>query len=317
MTVTVYRSSDAGAPQNTNTPGDIVAIMKACLVTGYGSKAGAGWSNPYNNGATVAVFLQGSGSNGRYLRLDDSMPSATSPWACLINAYESMSAHSTGLAPFPTAGMTSSAQIVRVAATGVQAAREWTLIATEKAFYFINSTQATSNIYPQCFFFGDFISNVAGDQYNTVVVSQVAGNVLTTAQNMIVLGTSLYSGTAGHAMCRRYDQLGASFNCTFATDTAKCNATTNMGAGGMTYPHPADGGLYLAPVYCGELIGGVTSVFRGLIPGIWVPCHNVAGMFSLHDTLVGSGPLAGKTFEFFNTGNGVANGFFLETSNTW
>lgn len=317
MTVNVYRYSDAGAPQNTNTPGDIPAILKACLVTGYGSKAGAGWSNPYNNGATVAVFLQGSGSNGRYLRVDDSMPSATSPYAALLNAYESMSAHSTGVAPFPTAGMASSMQHIRSQAVGVGAARDWTLVATEKCFYFIGASGATANSYPQMFFFGDFPSNVPGDAYNTMYLGQAAGAAYTATQNLVVVGSSLYVGTAGHVMCRRFDQLGTAFNACCSTDCAKSGGAGVMGGGGMNYPHQADGGLYLAPVYIGELIGSVTPVFRGILPGIWNPCHAANTAFNLHDTVVGAGAMAGKTFEFFNSGNGVANGFFLEMSNTW
>ena len=43
MTVRIYSSSDAGAPVlRGNTPGDLINLLEKCLVTGYGSKAGAG-----------------------------------------------------------------------------------------------------------------------------------------------------------------------------------------------------------------------------------------------------------------------------------
>ena len=47
MPVTVYRSTDAGAPLLTNSNGSLIAVLKACLVDGYGSKASAGWTAPF------------------------------------------------------------------------------------------------------------------------------------------------------------------------------------------------------------------------------------------------------------------------------
>ena len=48
MTVRVYRWDDASAPVLTGEVGKLAALLKACLVTGYGSKTAAGWSNPYS-----------------------------------------------------------------------------------------------------------------------------------------------------------------------------------------------------------------------------------------------------------------------------
>lgn len=42
-----FKSTDAGAPQinyNARVSGDVKTVLKACLVTGYGAKASAGWS---------------------------------------------------------------------------------------------------------------------------------------------------------------------------------------------------------------------------------------------------------------------------------
>ena len=38
MAVTVYRSTDASAPLLTNSNGSLIAVLRACLVDGYGSK---------------------------------------------------------------------------------------------------------------------------------------------------------------------------------------------------------------------------------------------------------------------------------------
>lgn len=47
--VTVYQSSDPNAPILDRSPNCVSVILKACLVTGYGKKTGAGWSMPFEN----------------------------------------------------------------------------------------------------------------------------------------------------------------------------------------------------------------------------------------------------------------------------
>lgn len=47
--VKYYSSADAGAPQISNADFAIKNIIKACLVTGYGTKAGAGWTALFEN----------------------------------------------------------------------------------------------------------------------------------------------------------------------------------------------------------------------------------------------------------------------------
>lgn len=55
--VKVYRWDDAGAPALDKTAGCIMAIFKACLITGYGTKEGAGWTMPFEDAAAgVKVF---------------------------------------------------------------------------------------------------------------------------------------------------------------------------------------------------------------------------------------------------------------------
>lgn len=49
MPVTLYRSTDDDAPALTKS--NLSLILKACLVTGYGSKPGAGWTMPYEDAA--------------------------------------------------------------------------------------------------------------------------------------------------------------------------------------------------------------------------------------------------------------------------
>lgn len=75
-----FSSTDAGAPQinyNARVAGDVKTVLKACLVTGYGDKASAGWSiaNEVNH---VAEFVSPSAAMSDYrLGIDDTSTSNT------------------------------------------------------------------------------------------------------------------------------------------------------------------------------------------------------------------------------------------------
>lgn len=71
MPVTLYRSTDDDAPALTKA--NLSLILKACLVTGYGNKPGAGWTMPYEDAAASKRVLAPakSGELDSYLRVHD------------------------------------------------------------------------------------------------------------------------------------------------------------------------------------------------------------------------------------------------------
>lgn len=70
MDVKTYKWDDVGAPTLDRTATSLQNIFKACLVTGYGSKAGAEWTMPYEDlTAKVKVFRPKiTGDTDFYLR---------------------------------------------------------------------------------------------------------------------------------------------------------------------------------------------------------------------------------------------------------
>ncbi len=77
-----FKSTDAGAPQinhNSRAAGDIKAILKACLVTGYGAKASAGWSID-NEVGHVAEFVSPNAAMSDYKLGVDDMTAAKTDW---------------------------------------------------------------------------------------------------------------------------------------------------------------------------------------------------------------------------------------------
>lgn len=75
-----FKSTDAGAPQinyNARTAGDVKAVLKACLVTGYGAIASAGWTAE-NEVGNVIEFVSPSVAMSDYrLGIDDASTSST------------------------------------------------------------------------------------------------------------------------------------------------------------------------------------------------------------------------------------------------
>lgn len=85
--VTHYKSSDTGAPQlnyAARAAGDIKAILKACLVTGYGSKSGAGWTISDEVGNVCVFSSPYAGMSKHKLKIDDSLSSDTK-WSDIYN----------------------------------------------------------------------------------------------------------------------------------------------------------------------------------------------------------------------------------------
>lgn len=75
-----FKSTDVGAPQinyNARVAGDVKAVLKTCLVTGYGATASAGWSI-INEVDHVCEFVSPSAAMSDYrLGIDDTSTSTT------------------------------------------------------------------------------------------------------------------------------------------------------------------------------------------------------------------------------------------------
>jgi hypothetical protein len=262
--------------------------------------APAGWTKPYS-GVNKAAYRLGGGTQ-RYLRIvDDGTGAAT--YARGVG-YETMSDVDTGTGDFPTSAQLSGGLYWYKSSTADATARPWVAVATNEFFVLHVNVNSGTGSQSAAFAFGDINSYNGSDAYHTI---HIAGNTstVTSGGNLHKLSTT---GITGNYMARSYTQLGTSIQVGKTSDAAKGSGTA-MGAGGLTYPHPVDGGLYLAPVWVNESAG----VVRGVLPGIWNPLHSLP--LSDGDTFDGLGALAGKSFKALTVAN--TSQIFLETSNTW
>ena len=311
MTVRVYRSTDVGAPAYTNAVGSIAALMKACLVTGYGALPGAGWTNPFS-ATGVEVFKQGAG-NGLYFRVDDSLAVLTAITYARIVGYETMSDVNTGTNAFPTAAQFTGGLYVFRGPASNATAKQWTLVATEKTVYFFpQASPGAINLYNQFIHFGDFTSYTAGDAWNTLLAANtdaVLGNIQV-PYNCTIAATP----SAGLYLCRKFNQcVGAQQG---GRNSSLNGATPNpLSNTGLNYPNGPDGSLILLPIYLTE---PSTNSVRGQLSGCYASAHT-ASQFNTFDTANGTGDYAGKTFMFMghSTSTSPDRGVFVEISDTW
>jgi hypothetical protein len=345
MTVQVYNSTDASAPVLYGAVGSLISLLTACLVNGYGSKSAAGWSLAYS-GTNQAVYLQGSGSNGKYLNVDDSGSGSGGAREALMCGTEGQSAAYSGTAvqanatlPFPTSSQFSGGVVCRKSTSADSSnARVWTLVADATCFYlFVDTGDYTGPNYSLCFAFGDIFAYKSGDTYATMIMGRSSQNQssynyegLPVISGYPVAPTANTANSIGQFMDRSYTGIGGSIPVTkiahyfagSASTTNSQNACGPMGSASamLAYPNGPDGSLELSPVsVCHN--GSV----RGYMKGLWAPCHYQP--CGHRDTFSGTGNMAGKSFLALNVGTATPNSdwgvggqtgqLMIETSNTW
>lgn len=353
MTVRVYRSTDASAPSLTGAVGSLTALLDACLVNGYGSQTAAGWSinQTTTNKRGYKQNLTGSNnSGGMLLYVDDTGPGAGGAKEARACGFETMSAITpTGTGQFPTSGQAGSITggfvVIRKSATADATARAWTLVANGQTIYlFIDNGDQAIPIAIPGYFFGDFKSYKASDQYAVGIIGRILENSsgANTAESFSALSNTtvancLTASLIGHFAARRHTGVGGSVRFgkvadigrftgsisgyyTSEAQTAPAFSNISIGRYNVNYPFQApnsvDGSLWMSPIYlCHE------GALRGYLPGLWCPLHDRP--LAHNDTFtVSSGNLNGKSFQAIMLTCAVTGGndqamCFVETSDTW
>lgn len=153
-----YEWDDAGALLLNKTAKSLINIIKSCLVSGYGTKVGAGWSIAFEDTAAGVVVLRSQiGAYADfYLHL-----SADSGVELTAKIYSDMTDINTG-----TLVMQCPTSFKYGAGTGLNG--KWTLIASSRGFWFFNELPNNNGIVPQksgsYFFAGSVGSNTKGEE---------------------------------------------------------------------------------------------------------------------------------------------------------
>lgn len=156
----IYKSIDAGAPQLSATSGAMNAVIKACLVTGYGDKLSAGWEVVYEDVAAhkMAICSTNIKSIKSTLRLVGTNPNYT-----LATAYKTWSkVTNTGGESF------GEGFFVNMWGTSTP---NWVVIATDSFFYLFVQMDTDSAETRVMSGFGDAISLMASSGVSVLLAS--------------------------------------------------------------------------------------------------------------------------------------------------
>jgi len=322
MTTTVYTSSDDSAPQLSGTAGSLIAVLDACLVTGYGAKAAIGWTKPFT-GTNIAAFRQPVGtSNGMYLRVDDS--TTGSPSSAQVRAYETMSAVSVGTGEFPLVGQAANVYWVR-SADATATVRPWVLVGNERGFYLWTTVTTDTSAYTnsRLYYFAEISPLNPSDVWGTVLYGDSAAQSTNGSHYSIVPQSYARNPTVTtyRYAARPFGGIGGSVGINLVDYSFFNSASTPLPYGNdtslsscMQYPNGPDTGLYLAPAHTVEI--SAPNSLRGPLRGLWAPLHGRP--LANGDTFSGTGTLAGRTFIALSLyAQSTSGQVFIETSNTW
>ena len=322
MTVVIYRSTDASAPVLSGTTGALTALLNACLVTGYGSKAAAGWTKPFSGAAGQEAFRQGG--SGFYWQIDDTGPHVTAlQREARTRGYETMSAWGTGTGLFPTVAQLASGIIIRKSATADATARAWIVAADSRTCMLFTAPGDTAGVWSGSYF-GDFYSYQVGDNYKCMIAARITENSAATTSDLFAVIVGAFNTSCNHYLARAYTQLGGSvlaqkFGDAFNQWHVVGGGPSNTMQGPITFPNPSTGGLYLAPIRIKDNDANVTGTLRGEVRGLFHQGHP-HGSFTDGDTFDGVGEFAGRSFlllKFAFGTTGVNTGVWCVETTDW
>ena len=262
------------------------------------------WTSPWTT-TNKASYLKPAGT-AMELDVDDTHAQYVS-----VRGWETMSANNTGTGEFPTTGqIAAGAQAFAKSSAADTTVRAWVCTASDRMLHLWIDSQnglATPNAHDYLGFYDLIDQTKSGDAYATVLASN---STIGTSGNSGAFGSIGINAVAtGLYMPRSYTQIGTAIQVGRMSLDNRFNAATTAGAGGMTYPHPSDGGLYVSKFFINE---GSAAITRGTTPGLWNILHAKP---ALHlDTWLGTGAFAGKKFMAVNAYNGGQ--IAMEISNT-
>lgn len=272
MTVRLYQSTDGDAPKLSGEPGKLVQVLEACLVNGYGEKAGLGWqidrladhtkaalrsTDPAGSGCWL--YLEDHGDWDEGLRVAKAFGLEPEAW----DGFDAADDPKIVGSRFPTDdhwfGKSWSEDT---------SATPWVIVADERIFYFFfdpahNWGTGTPGGFPHIF--GDLVSYVPGDSFGCVF----AANFSTPP----ALSTSGNTRADFHAFHDFNNYAARSASQTGSPKAGRGRALTQftLSAGGINWPIQGTDTLALAhEVYWEESDGNL----RGRLPGLFSYFHD-------------------------------------------
>jgi hypothetical protein len=299
--VTVYRSTDTGAPQLTNAVGSLKTVLKACLVEGYGSRPSLGWEMPFENTTTAVFKSRDPKSPNAALRVKNhekfyaELAMMVAPTS--LDAAEKIAEHGTG-------------RLFQYLPNN-KANTKWMLVGHGRAFVLL----VQGHYKTRFIWFGDFPTLAAGDTGNCALLYNSDGSYkYMTANNSSYRTPKLlgyFGGGSSATAIIAKSSTGLSLGLTECTLSSQCGTFA-----GLPFPDVITNGLSISECYLHEFNGG-TYPMRGLLPGMYACANNLNSLeewSEMGDFMGSSDRFVSCCFEE----SGVASyGYFLINITAW
>jgi hypothetical protein len=307
MTVRIYKSTDSGAPPHpSRLRGSMAALLRACLVTGYGSgedaKVPAGWEEPFTETNNYAVFRALSGAR-QFFQIDDNQADAD---VTAVRAFESMSDVQTGSGQWVLDADTYRFFGKKQNATDAYST-SWIVVADEvTCWVFLNCQYG---LIPHGF--GEFQSYRDDNPYRSFFAGHGVSSGLPVGQN-IPLGNmtnDVVTTSGGVYLHRGYDYASR----VAAAPVSAYSINSALGGGGFLSATAYPGMMY--PVLPVEIGGGNFKIPYGQLRGVYAPVANRPKSHMeqfTHD---------GKTFLAVNFGSSTSEQYYgqywIDITGSW
>lgn len=300
MSYTIFRSTDAGAPVLTGQLGKWPAVMKACLVDGYGTGLGfkppAGWVVAYEDTNRIVLRPGPAAGSRQYYRIAQNAEDGDAS-ICRLLGYVAMSSVDAGTGVFPGSGNL----YQRVSAANNGTAREWFVAADDRtAIFGVKNGNATNGSRWCLNYIGNLYSHVAHDEFAGIIT----GNSVDGEGKFDILTLRKYDNVwqayvPGIAGARTYDQSpGATQPRIFSAGVMLQPPSSQYGTGiggRSASTNLADGKSWLAPIWVMET--APASNIRGTLKGLAHPLVPI-DQYSDGETMTDE---TGKTWMYLRT----------------
>ena len=248
---TLYRSTDPSAPVLTYAAGAMDALLKACLVDGYGAKAAAGWTRTVLDAATYKyAYSQGqqAGESKNHIALTDPESYQSQVVAC---SSFTVSASPVLTNQFCSYNLPNVSVMLKIDQTAVGSVAEWFMVANRRRFILFVKRENWKGYGWSATMAGDIDSIYPNDKGSFSLFGRYNGDT-----NLIAGGPPDFT-----ALSRGYVMGGVT------GVNAPNSYTVNKMLTGYNYNGKYEySGLVLTPYFCVSL-----NALRGVLPYVLVP----------------------------------------------
>ena len=268
LPVTVYRSTDVGAPSVPTKPSEWINVIKKCLVDGYGTKAPLGWALDYEDALNFKAVFRNSvsdGGSGGAVQIQSHSGIDSAGQLVRITCANSI----TGIDSF----FKKVGYRVMVTNSSLSTVKGWIIVGTSRGFWLVQESGQTLNnssnnglfVYHEYYFIGDIESFVPNDASTFTL--------LTTQDPIVDSSSTTYQQNIGSdatvCTCALYDNDGGSGITAYSTDWSGKNDWAYQVASYDPIELGVPINLTKISIYHKNFANVISPAFRGMVPGYY------------------------------------------------